>query len=136
MQVNFEHIQNQLKESGFKKTPQRMAILGFLDGNLDHPTAQQIYKKLKPDYPSLSRATVYNTLQILVDLNLIKEHKFSKNRVHFDPDTSPHHHFICESCDHIIDVHENLTEDFFSFPTNHQVDRVNLTAYGICQNCL
>lgn len=132
-----EIIENKLKTSGLKKTPQRMAILSYLEGNLDHPTAQQIYKKLKPNHPQLSRATVYNTLQKLVNLDLIKEYKFSKNRVHYDPDLNPHHHFVCEKCHRIFDVHEDLAEShFFSSPTNHQVERVDLTAYGICQNCI
>ncbi|PHJ36752.1 hypothetical protein P378_20455, partial [Desulforamulus profundi] len=64
---------NKLKNLGLKLTPQRLAILNLLEGNAKHPSAEEIYNQLKPQYPSLSLATVYNTLEILAKAGELQE---------------------------------------------------------------
>lgn len=128
-----------LRESGFKLTPQRIAIANYLKGNTYHPTAARIYDDLKPQHPSMSMATVYNTLNTMVELGLVHEHKLSKDQVHYDPDLSPHHHFICRECKTVIDIPESgplpkVVRDFQS-KTKNRVDSASLVLTGICTHC-
>ena len=91
------------KSLGLKLTPQRLAILEYLEGNKNHPSAEDIYKALKPRFPSMSFATVYNTLEILVKKGVIKELNIESSRKRFDPFTHPHHHFFCK-----FHIHKNM----------------------------
>lgn len=128
-----------LKEGGFKLTPQRISIANHLKGNKSHPTAARIYEALKPQYPSMSMATVYNTLATMADLGLVQELKLHKDQAHYDPDTSIHHHFFCKCCKTVLDI--PLEEPMPSFKvfekkTKNRVDQVSLVLTGTCATCL
>jgi Fur family peroxide stress response transcriptional regulator len=134
-----EQLSTTLKESGFKLTPQRLSIARYLEGNTSHPTAARIYEDLKPDFPSMSMATVYNTLNMMTELGLVKEYNLHKDQVHFDPDTNPHYHFCCTQCQAIIDIPETTAiKSFknFELQTNNRVDHVSMVLSGVCKNCL
>jgi len=125
-----------LKSLGLKATPQRLAILEFLDRNRSHPTVEAIYKALKPFYSTLSMATVYNTLDTLQKAGKVKELTINPLRRHFDPDTSFHHHFFCRSCQGITDLERNL--DCFhtpDIPNGLKVEEVVMYYYGLCFEC-
>ena len=92
-----------LTNIGLRATPQRVAIMTFLEGNTSHPSAEQIYEALKADMPSLSLGTVYNTLDELVQREQLQELAISPNRKHVDPNPDPHCHFLCEVCGRIYD---------------------------------
>lgn len=126
------------KRKGFKLTPQRLAILKFLDGNTDHPTAEDIYSNIKRDYPTVSFATVYNTLQALRDKGDILEITIDPQKKHYDPSTKPHHHIICINCNKIGDIFEDYSEalrlpesiaEEFKPVGNH------INFYGVCREC-
>jgi len=95
---------SKLKDLGLRVTPQRLAILSFLDGNTSHPSAMDIYNHLAGVYPSLSLATVYNTLDALARNGMLRELPISKDQLNYDPDTSEHDHAFCVSCGRIFDV--------------------------------
>jgi len=79
-----------LRQSGLRLTPQRLAIFQLLTNSKQHPTVQMIYDQLRPQYPSLSLATVYNTLDMLVQLGLVNAlGSASDDAVHYDADTHP-----------------------------------------------
>src|SRR3972149_9282920 len=86
------------RKEGFKLTPQRLAILKFLEGNTSHPSAMDIYSEVKDAYPTLSFATVYNTLQALRNKGEILEITINPQKTHYDPNSKPHHHIICIKC--------------------------------------
>lgn len=126
-----------LKKIGLKLTPQRLAILNILEGNKKHPSAEEIYSQLKPQYPSLSIATVYNTLEVLVRAGMLQEVGIKTGKRHFDPNPAPHGHFLCRVCESIYDL------DVFSMemqtPFNikgHLVEGYTFNSYGICPECM
>ncbi len=126
------------RSKGLKLTPQRLAILEYLDGNTSHPTAEDIYRAVKKKYPTISFATVYNTLQALLRIGEIMELTIDPERRHFDPNTTPHHHVICTECGRIGDVFvdysdklrlpENITEEF-------TITSIHIDFYGVCRHC-
>jgi Fur family peroxide stress response transcriptional regulator len=94
---------NKLRGSGFKVTPQRLAICEIILSSKEHPTADQIYEKVKKRYPAISLATVYQTLHLLSRIGLLQEMGFSNCISRFDPDTSPHINIVCQKCGKIED---------------------------------
>jgi len=123
------------KKLGLKLTPQRLAILEFLEGNTSHPSAEDIYKALKKNFPSISFATVYNTLELLVKKGYVKELNIESSRKRFDPFTHPHHHFFCKKCKKIIDINQSMD---FSIPEELKdcdVEDFQVIFYGTCPEC-
>lgn len=124
------------KHLGLKLTPQRLAILSYLDGNKEHPSAEDIYKAMSKDFPTMSFATVYNTLETLRDKGSILELTIDPNKKRYDPNTAAHHHLICIKCKRIIDIHKefnlNIPDEMtegFDLVGNH------VELYGICPKC-
>jgi len=127
---------NKFKELGLKLTPQRLAILNLLEGNTKHPSAEEIYNQLKPQYPSLSLATVYNTLEILAKAGELQEIRIKADKRHFDPNPAPHGHFLCRSCQSIYDLDAGPLEIQTSFNIKgYLVEEYTLYFYGICPRC-
>ena len=92
-----------LKRAGLKLTPQRIAIARELEGDESHPTAQDLYERLLPAFPTMSFATVYNTLEALAKNGLIRTIRLG-SAVRFDPNTTSHHHAVCDACGIIVDL--------------------------------
>ncbi len=121
---------------GIKLTPQRLAILEFLDGNKNHPSAEDIYSAVKKTYPMMSFATVYNTLEALSKQGNIQELKIDPDRKRYDPDTTYHHHLICTDCQKIVDIHAEFdvsvpdeAKGSFEIVGNH------IEFHGTCPDC-
>jgi Fur family transcriptional regulator, peroxide stress response regulator len=89
---------------GIKLTPQRIAILDYLEGNLSHPSAEDVYKAVLRKYPTMSFATIYNTLETLKRNGMVAELTGDPEKKRFDPNPRPHHHLICTRCRRIVDV--------------------------------
>lgn len=121
---------------GFKLTPQRLAILGYLDGNKDHPSAEDIYTEISKIFPTMSFSTVYNTLEALRRRGSVLELTIDPDKKRFDPNTEPHHHLICVRCKKIVDIHRDYKlpvayEDIDGF----EVIGNHIEFYGVCPNC-
>ncbi|MEK6537921.1 MAG: Fur family transcriptional regulator [Nitrospirota bacterium] len=133
-----EKIIAKYKDKGLRLTPQRIAILKYLDGNTSHPTADNIYRDLKQTNPTLSFATVYNTMQTLREHGEVMEITIDPLRKHYDPNTSPHHHVICISCNDIWDVFVDYS-DVLKLPSTiargMKTVGVHVDFYGLCKNC-
>ena len=123
-----------LKVAGLKITPQRLEVLMLYDNKMLHPTADEVWRRLRRKFPSISKATVYNILEIFAERGIISIMDIGKE-AHFDFDTSFHAHFICNRCGKIYDVKidENL---HFCLPEEHKVENIKIYFYGICKNCL
>jgi Fur family peroxide stress response transcriptional regulator len=96
-----------LKRAGLKMTPQRVAIVRQFAGDESHPTAQDLFERLRPSFPSMSFATVYNTLDALARAGLVGVVRLPGKRgdaARFDPNTGPHHHAVCDRCGAVIDI--------------------------------
>ncbi|MEN2986236.1 MAG: transcriptional repressor [Thermodesulfovibrionaceae bacterium] len=91
-------------EPRIKWTPQRLAIMKFLEGNKNHPSAEEIYEALSKDFPTMSVATVYNVLEFLKRIGKVREIYIDPEKRRFDPDLSEHHHAICIKCHKVFDI--------------------------------
>ncbi len=119
-----------------KLTPQRLAILKYLDNNKEHPSAADIHKAMSRNFPTMSLATVYNTLKVLKRLKNIQELSIDSDKRRFDPDTGDHNHLICIKCKKIVDVKHEFRLDIpdaekqeFEIIGNH------VDFYGVCPEC-
>ncbi len=124
------------RELGLKLTPQRLAILDYLKDNTEHPSAEDIYKSVSRNYPTMSFATVYNTLEAIRKKGGVLELKIDPTKKRFDPNTKPHHHLMCIKCKRIVDIHGDYDlqvsvdkRDGFEIIGNH------IEFYGICPAC-
>ena len=93
-----------LDERGLRPSPQRVAIFSHLYNNKGkHLTAEEIFDTLTPDYPTLSRTTVYQTLDALCERGLVMRLAVDDGLMRFDAEISHHGHFKCERCKKIFD---------------------------------
>ena len=133
-----ERIISRLREEKLKVTPQRIAILRHLDGNTDHPSVEDIHREVCREFPAISLATVYNTLDTLVRISEVQTITVNPTRKHYDPNTTPHHHAICTHCHTIQDVFADFSDDL-QLPAEVSARfRVNETAVyfrGVCRDC-
>jgi len=121
---------------GFKLTPQRIAVLEYLEDNKEHPSAETVYNNVSKTFPTMSFATVYNTLAALRNRGHLLELTIDADKRRYDPNTTHHNHLICTRCRRIIDipveyrlhVPEPLRGDF-------QITGNHIEFYGICPEC-
>jgi Fur family iron response transcriptional regulator len=93
-----------LRAHGIQPTAQRVAVAEYVLHTEAHPSADKVFAEVKPRVPVLSRATVYNTLNLLVEKGLLRQLVLSPGNVVFDPKTESHHHFVDEETGAIHDV--------------------------------
>jgi Fur family ferric uptake transcriptional regulator/Fur family peroxide stress response transcriptional regulator len=114
----------------------RIAILNYLLNNFVHPTADKIYLSLQESIPTLSKATIYNTLNLLASKGAVKELSIDENNTRYDVDLSNHSHFMCNKCREIYDLHidpsDLLTTQDVSI---HSISEVQINIKGICNKC-
>jgi len=134
-----QQIVEALRKAGLRATPQRIAICEMLTESHDHPTANDIYIELKGKYPSLSLATIYNTLDVLVGMGLVNAlGSIGDDKVHFDADVSPHINLACVKCHKIVDATSN-----FITQLNEEINKNSgfelfgsrILYYGHCPEC-
>ena len=114
-------------------TPQRIAILKYLMGNKSHPSAEDIYQAVAEKFPTMSLATVYNTISALEKRGQLLRLTIDAGKTRYDPNTLPHHHLICNRCKTIVDVearHRLALPD-----TDFEVTGCHVEFYGICPKC-
>ncbi len=92
-----------VKAAGLKLTPQRIALVELFATDESHPTAQGLFERLRPAFPTMSFATVYNTLDALTRAGLSSTLRLGQ-AARFDPNTTPHHHTVCDVCGDVRDV--------------------------------
>ncbi len=97
-------IVSMLRERGIQPTPQRMAVAEFIFGIKSHLSADQVLEQVRSKCPTISRATVYNTLNLLVEKKLLKAQVLKEGTVVFDSNVQQHHHFIDEETGEIYDI--------------------------------
>jgi Fur family peroxide stress response transcriptional regulator len=95
---------NKYRNIGFKLTPQRIAVLEYLENNKEHPSAETVFSNVSKTFPTMSFATVYNTLAALRDRGYLLELTIDADKRRYDPNTAPHNHLICTACRKIIDI--------------------------------
>ena len=98
---NFREV---MKSHHLPITPQKLSIFQFLSSTKSHPSAQDIYVRMKTYFPSISFATVYKNLKKFIDLKLIRSIEMKNRTVRYDADMDPHHHIINLTTNEIIDL--------------------------------
>lgn len=131
--------ENKMKTENYRNTKQRTRILEILCDTDSHPTANWVYDQLKPEFPSLSLGTVYRDLGILEEQGLLKKIRSGSTFDRYDAITQPHTHFCCTQCGAVFDMHDiEIPEMLKSVKkhTSHTIQEINLSCYGICEDCL
>lgn len=139
MQKTTELLTTSLKSAGMRMTPQRAAICANLAERDDHPSAAMIYDDLRPQFDSLSLATVYNTLDALAKLGVINSlGGAGDGKVHYDADTEPHVNLACISCNQIVDIpssHVQQLDEEITSTSGYKLLGARVLYYGLCPEC-
>jgi len=124
-----------LKDHTLKITSPRLEILKYLDEHHTHPNVEEIYSSLKKTCPSLSRTTVYNSLEILKKNKIVQSLTISGSELRYDFDEGLHHHFICNCCGEILDISIACPNMDKTLQGGHRVEEVQGYFKGICKKC-
>ena len=127
-----------LRKKGYKATTQRIAICRFVLHSREHPSAQRIYDEVKKVHPTVSLATVYKTLQILREQDLIQELDLPESKARFDSFMGPHINIVCLQCGNIQDFSDNIAREMVErVTTKADFTRTGqrIDIYGICKTC-
>ncbi|MFZ5877530.1 MAG: Fur family transcriptional regulator [Nitrospirota bacterium] len=126
-----------LNEKALKVTPQRVAVMEFLRGNTSHPSVDDVYQQVRKRFPSISRATIYNTVTTLVEAGLLQEILIQQEKTHVDWNVDRHHHFQCLKCGMVKDVHYDAVtaEQVGKQVVGHLVTGVKVVMEGVCESC-
>lgn len=93
-----------LNDYAIQPSAQRVAVAEYVLATDEHPSADQVFAKVSANFPMISRATIYNTLNLFVEKSLLRELHIAAGRVVFDPNLARHHHFIDEETGEIKDI--------------------------------
>ncbi|HEY3379014.1 MAG TPA: Fur family transcriptional regulator [Armatimonadota bacterium] len=128
--------QHALSHAGVRLTPQRLMIIEVLVGNRTHPSIEAIFQRVRETYPTISLATVYQTLALLARHGLVLELHGGKDGVHCDPETAAHAHAYCEQCGSITDVACPAHAQWAAAGMDGFHPRaVEVSLYGVCASC-
>jgi Fur family peroxide stress response transcriptional regulator len=134
-----DRVLARVREHGFRMTPQRVAVIRALVESTAHPSIEQVYLQLLPEYPMMSLATVYKTVALMQELEEVIELAADDGGIHWDgrrPD--PHPHLVCTGCGQIVDVeleridelvHKVLALSGFGIVTRR------IDFWGVCARC-
>ncbi len=133
MDVN---VKDYLISRGIRPSVQRLAVMTYILENRIHPTVDDIFSALNPNIPTLSKTTIYNTLDLLVERGAIIVLDIDAKFKRYDGDTSLHAHFMCDSCHSVSDL--EIKDTIFiqsNIPVGFTVRDVQLLYKGSCHRC-
>jgi len=107
-----QQLIKRLREKGFRVTPQRLAVCEFVLSSKDHPTVDQAYQAVQKRHPTISLATVYQTLHLLTEIGMLQELGISNGVSRYDPNSSPHVNVVCKNCGKIQDYESESARKF------------------------
>ncbi|PSQ67866.1 MAG: transcriptional repressor [Bacteroidetes bacterium QH_2_67_10] len=131
-----------LKERGKRQTPERFAVLEEIYATPDHVDADDLYIRLKQEGTRVSRAPVYNTLELLMECDLVVRHQFGESQARYERAYSywQHDHLICLDCNELFefcDPRLQSVQEMVAGIYDFEIDRHSLNMFGRCQreNC-
>ena len=126
------------KANKLKITPQRVAIYKVLTASVSHPSAEQIHREVKKQFPNISIDTVNRTLLTFAGAHMIDIVEGHGDPRRFDPNQKTHHHFYCVSCHKIFDFQDNLLDRVPLPPEiekNFLITGKRICLTGYCDHC-
>ncbi len=143
MSETMDILRDSLKTKGYKLTPQRKAILDVIIENKgEHLTSEEIYDIVKTVRPETGLATVYRTLILFEDLDVVYRHNFGdgcgRYELNINKEEHQHHHLICNSCRKVIEVEIDLLDELekkIENDYNFEIYDHKVKFFGICDEC-
>lgn len=123
---------------GLRMTEQRRAVHQVLMSKADHPTAVEVFMRVKATMPSISLATVYNCLQNLVDSGLVRHVHHDRESSRYCANLAEHAHLFCDRCGSVTDLparSSRKTEDLWEIPAHAVVSKREVSFRGLCPAC-
>ena len=124
-----------LNTSGFRFTPQRQHVYDVIMHKRDHPTAEEVFMRVKKTMPEISHATVYNTVDALVKCGLVRQVQLERGATRFCPNMEEHCHYYCDKCGEVFDVMMPADAAIGTKPKGFKVDHYDIAVHGLCANC-
>ncbi len=124
--------------AGVKATHQRMEILRLLAATTEHPDAETLFAQVCLRIPSISLDTVYRTLRTFEEKGVIRRIGSAAERMRFDADTTPHHHFFCTACGSVIDFRSPALDAVCPPPEASRIGQISsahVEVRGRCNKC-
>lgn len=122
-----------------KYSKKREAILTAFRATKEHPSAELIYSRLKPDYPDLSLGTVYRNIALFRENKDLVYVGTVGGQERYDCNVQPHPHFICTQCNRVIDLGLDFSAaEYYNdieSKTGHKAESISLSFTGLCDNC-
>lgn len=128
-------IRRYLVSEGINPSYQRLKIFEYLLQHKVHPTVDTIYNDLYKQIPTLSKTTIYNTLNLFEQKEIIKSLSIEKNELRYESDTEPHAHFKCNECGDVYDLSKEFPLIIGKTIEGHRVTDQQLYLKGVCKNC-
>lgn len=125
-----------LEASGLKPTYPRLKILLYLEKHENHPTVEMIYEDLIKEIPTISKTTIYNTLNSFLEKGIINAITITGTETRYDYKISPHHHFLCSRCGRVIDIDIKCPYVEKKEFDGHKIKEIHGYFKGICRECL
>ncbi len=122
----------------FRLTKQRREVFEVLTAQRDHPTATEVFMRVKEKVPGISLATVYNCLETLTHSGLVRQVNLDRSPSRYCPNLEDHAHFHCESCGHITDIaiHDPCAlQAALALPPGTHIHRTEIALRGHCPTC-
>jgi Fur family transcriptional regulator, ferric uptake regulator len=131
------HATRTLQELGYRLTPQRTLVWDVLREHGSHMSAEDVCGKVQEQFPHINISTVYRTLELLVELDLVRETHLGPTRRFFEVEEEiPHHHLVCEKCGQVTHVHDEDLGDLGPLLQQEQGFAVReVTVFGLCEAC-
>jgi Fur family peroxide stress response transcriptional regulator len=133
---NRDEAHRRLTAAGIKPTFQRTVILEAIQGRRGHPAVRDLHERLVRDVPTLSKTTLYSTLELFARLGLIAALYIDPAEVRYDGLPAPHHHFACTACGRIFDIDIACATGQCGRIHGHRIDEVHGYFKGLCRDCL
>jgi Fur family transcriptional regulator, ferric uptake regulator len=131
------HATQTLLDLGYRLTPQRTMVWDVLRREDRHMSAEEISAGVQEQFPHVNISTIYRTLELLVELRLVRETQLGPARRFFEVEEEvPHHHLVCESCGGVVHVHdEDLGDLHQTLAAGQGFSAKQLTIFGVCAAC-
>lgn len=124
-----------LRAKGIQPSQQRIRIWEALASTTAHPSADTVHRQLAAEIPTLSRTTVYTTLDLFVELGMAQSLEITGSELRYDANAAPHVHFACRSCGAVSDLHYLAPPDLPALQGGYVAERAQLFVTGLCGDC-